>query len=499
MNMDIEMLKALFHAGFPIWVVTGGALLCLCFDIISPKKGGKIIYIAGSVAILFALWSAFRQWVQGAEYAQDLLQNDRLTQFFVVIVLFVGLLSLFNSYSYLKVFHSNNLSGKGLIPGTMVSLILFSLVGMIFLFASDHLIVNFIGLETMSLAVYILVGSNLKDARSNEAAMKYYVMGSAASALLLYGVALLYGSYGTFRLSELTQVSMVPTDVFLPKIGIGVVFAGILFKLGLAPFHFWVPDVYEGAPTPVTGFMSTGVKVAAFAFFIRIITTLHSVPAGSIVVILAVCVVLTLLVGNLGAIVQDNVKRMLAYSSIAHAGYLLLGLLVGFADGGFDPQVTSAVLFYLMGYSLMTLGAFAVLSVMVEERREITQFVDLTGLGYSRPTLSAAFSLFMLSLLGLPATVGFAAKYGIFSHAVANGYISLAVFGIIMSLVSAYYYLRPLVYMYFRGPSTKNPINEVPFPLMISVVFCSVATVYLGLFPAAYIKMSQLAASIFNP
>lgn len=425
--------------------------------------------------------------------AQDLFLADKLTQFFVVVVLFVALVSLLNAYAYLKA----RGSGKGILPGAIVTLILFSAVGMIFLFASDHLIVNFIGLEIMSLAIYVLVGSNRKDVRSNEAAMKYFVMGSAASALLLYGIALLYGSYGSFQLSELAKISSIPTAVYLPRIGVALVLAGVLFKLAIAPFHFWVPDVYEGAPSPITGFMATGVKVAAFALLIRVLITLHSIPDTSISLVLTVCTVLTLLAGNLGAIVQDNVKRMLAYSSIAHAGYLLLGLAVGFKEGAFDPQVSQAVLFYLVGYSFMTLGAFAVLSVMVQDKKEATQFTDLNGMGYTNPWLAAAFSLFMISLLGIPGTVGFAGKYAVFSYAVKTGHLGLAVFGILTSLVSAYYYLRPLVVMYFRGEGGRK-IGALPLPALASLVFCAAAVIYLGLFPSDYLKMAELAVAAFK-
>ena len=491
--MELIYLKSLLQAGLPVWILTGGSLVCLLVDALFPKKGMKAIYALGAAVLVAALYAGFRQWLAQVSYTQDLFLGDGLTQFFVILVLFVGLMSLLNAYSYLKI----RGNGKGVLPGAVVTLLLFSLIGMIFLFASDHLIVNFIGLEIMSLAIYILVGSNRRDVRSNEAAMKYFVMGSVASSLLLYGIALLYGSYGSFQLSELAKMSSVPTAIFLPKIALALVLAGALFKLAIAPFHFWAPDVYEGAPTPITGFMATGVKVAAFALLIRVLITLHPIPHNSIALLLTLCTVLTLLAGNLGAIVQDNVKRMLAYSSIAHAGYLLLGLVVGFHDGTFDPQVTQAVLFYLVGYSFMTLGAFAVLSGMVQDKKEATQFTDLTGLGFSRPWLAAAFSLFMISLLGIPGTVGFTAKYGIFSYAVNNGHIGLAVFGILTSLVSAYYYLRPLVVMYFRGESDKK-VGEIPLPLLASLTFCAVAVIYMGIFPMDYLKMASMAVSVFK-
>ncbi len=487
--MDLNTLKNLFYAGYPIWVLTAGGLLCLTINFIFTKRGGMLTFGAGILVLGYALYAAFQQWLNSNLANQDLLVTDKVTLFFICLVIFIGFLSLLNSYSYLKLHEK--------IAGDMVTLILFSIVGMIFLFASDHLLVNFIGLETMSLAIYVMVGSNKKDIRSNEAAMKYYIMGSVASAVLLYGIALLYASCRTFRLSELALFPMSPNLVFLPRIAVILLLVGFLFKMAIVPFHFWVPDVYEGAPSPVTGFMATGVKAAAFALFIRLLTALNYLPTGKVSQILMVCVVLTLLVGNLGAIVQDNVKRMLAYSSISHAGYLLLGLLVGYKDGKFDAQVSSAVLFYLIGYSVMTLGAFAVLSLMVDDKKEATQYADLHGLGYARPVLAAFFSLFMLSLLGIPPTVGFAAKYNIFRFAVSNGYTGLAIFGILTSLISAYYYLRPLVMMYFRGEPENEPRffgATVPFPILFSLIFCALAVIYLGLRPDNYLHMAQLAA-----
>lgn len=496
--IDLNYLTALFYAGLPIWILTVGGLLCLTVDSLWPKKGAPFVFGLGIITLVICVYYALEQWVSGVTYAQDLLVSDRVTLYFIFVVMLIGLLHLFNSYTYLKIIERH--------CGEMVALTLFSLVGMVFLFASDHLIVNFIGLETMSLSIYVMVGSNRKDVRSNEAAMKYFVMGSVASALLLYGIVLLYGSFGTFRLAALSQAELFPGLSFLPRIAVGLILGGFFFKLALVPFHYWVPDVYEGAPTPVTGFMATGVKVAMFALFIRVLTAMNYLPTETVQTILTICVVLTLLVGNLAAIVQQNVKRMLAYSSISHAGFILMGLLVGFKGGKFDPEVSSAVLFYLLGYSFMTLGAFAVLSVMVDKKKETTQYSDLAGLGFKRPVLALAFSLFMISLLGIPPTVGFAAKYGIFSYAIKNGYVGLAIFAIITTLISAYYYLYPLVVMYFRGsketavqPDEALSVKaEVPFPLMLSLVCCSVAVIYMGIQPMMFIKMAQKAAGVFN-
>lgn len=486
--MDLVQLKQLLTAGMTIWIIVGGALLALLVETIWPQKGSKGVFVVGVVTLLAALKIAFDQWLLVKKVSSDLLLVDQLTLFFIFLVVFITLISLLNLYAYLKAHEK--------ISGELVILMLFALVGMIFLFASDHLIVNFIGLETMSLAVYVMVGSNKRDLRSNEAAIKYYIMGSVASAVLLYGIALLYGSFGTFKLSELAAVQVYPNLVYLPRIALTLLLTGFLFKIAVVPFHFWVADVYQGAPTPVTGFMATGVKVSALAFFIRVLMALNFLPDGFSQKLLLASVIMTLLVGNLMAIVQDNLKRVLAFSSVSHAGFLLMGLYVGFENGKFQPEAAGAVLFYLVAYTLMSLGAFAVLSIMVDEKREATELTDLQGLGSERPALAMVFSLFMISLMGLPPTAGFTAKYGIISLAVKQGHVSLALFAVMMSLVSAYYYLRPLMMMYFKEVPTRKPAfmnRPIPFFLMFAVVFSAVAVIYLGLQPDNYLHMTTLA------
>lgn len=514
MMISSQYWQNLFYGGLPIWIVFFGGLLCLFVDSLNLRKGAPVVFFLGVAVLVAALVAAARQWMSGIDRSVDLITMDPLSLFFLMLALFVGILSLFNAYSYLKVLQADEIEkphaalargpyahqfrSVSSLPGGFVTLLLLSIVGQIFLFASDHMIVNFIGLETMSLAVYILVGSNRSDVRSSEASMKYFVMGSVASALLLYGVALLYGSFNTFHLSQIAPINALNPGVKIPFVAVALIFSGVFFKLSLVPFHFWTPDAYEGAPSPVTGFMATGVKAATFGFLIRILASLNFIPGESLHQILTILVVATLVVGNLGAIVQTNVKRMLAYSSIAHAGYMFLGLLAGLRDGHFDAQATSAVLYYLIGYSFMTLGAFAVLSVMVQDKKEVTQLTDLIGLGTKRPFLAAAFSLFMISLLGFPPTVGFTAKYGIFSYAVQQGHVALAIFGVLTSLISAYYYLWPLVMMYFKGEAQKDSIREVPFPLMFSLVFCVVSVLYLGFKPADYVRFAEIAAQIIK-
>lgn len=501
--MDLAALASLTKAALPLWILTGGGLLCLLVESLSFKRSAEAVCGVAFASLAASLSLAYGQWSSGFTYSQNYFKLDAITLFFTLLMLFIGMVSLLNFYSYLVLsgkMAENDLNPKAALPGGVVTLLIFSIVGGIFMFATDHLILNFVGLEILSVSIYILVGFNKKDPRSNEGAMKYFVMGSVASAVLLYGVALLYASLGTLELSKLAAAVISPQIGYLPYIGVILVLAGLFFKLSLVPFHFWAPDVYEGAPTPVTGFMATGVKVAAFALFIRVLLSFQFVSAPILATILSVVVGVTMVVGNLAAILQDNVKRMLAYSSIAHAGYALFGLLVGFKDGRFDSAVVSMVLFYLMSYSVMTLGAFAVLGSLVSKDGERMQFADLAGLGYKRPGIALALSIFLISMLGIPPTVGFFAKYGIFATAVRQGYLGLAILGMLTSLVSAYYYLRPIVLMYFGSNTeeSKSP-SLLPIPLMFAVVFCAAAVIYLGIQPTHYLQMAQAALVALVP
>ena len=496
--MDVSKLNAILNVGLPIWILVAGGLLSVLIDAIFGRKSSFLVYLVGILSLIFSFCASFIKWTgDNADLRLDFLVLDSMTIFFIVVILLIAFFSLLNSYSYLKVspFLQKNSSN---LKNAYVSLILFSVVGMIFMFASDQLILNFIGLETMSLAIYILVGSNRRDSFACEAAIKYFVLGSVASAILLLGIALFYASYATFQLSEMATVAIQPDKLILPQLSAVFLLVGVFFKLSIAPFHFWTPDAYTGAPTPVTGFMASGVKIAGFAFLMRLLLNFKSIPSDPLVTIMQAGVVLTLIVGNLGAIFQDNIKRMLAYSSIAHAGYILLGLVVGFKDGVFDPQVTSSVLFYLLSYAVMTLGAFGVLSVMVNDDHEVTTFKDLAGLSSKRPALALVFSVFMISFLGIPPTIGFFAKYGIFSFAIQNGYYELSIFAIITSLASAYYYLRPIKVMYFDEATEDSSIPKVPFPLMLSIMLCLVATILLGIIPDSFVKISQQAVSILQ-
>ncbi len=492
MTPDLKSLFSVLLEGQAVWVLPASALFCLLLDAIWPKKLTVVIFLVGILSLGFALFASLGQWwglvgQADAMPAGGLLRFDRLTLFFIPLILLTAIFTLLNALGYL---------GKQQKQASeFVALILFSVMGMILLTASDHLIFAFIGLETMSLSIYVLVGSQKKNIKSNEAAIKYFILGGVASAILLYGMALFYGGFATFSLSELSLKVAAPDLAYLKNLSLGLMLVGLLFKLAIVPFHFWVPDVYQGAPSPVTGFMATGVKVATFGFVLRFFKELNVFDMAQAQSLLAVFAALTLIVGNFVAILQDDLKRMLAYSSISHAGFLLMGLLAGYVDGQYVFANGAAVLYYLLGYVVTSLGAFAVLSLMVHEKRDATTLGDFVGLAKSHPVLAFVFSVFLLSLMGLPGTVGFTVKFAVIALAVQNGHLALAVLAVLVSLVSAFYYLKPLGLMYFKGEPKREILVDNPESvfLYVTIVFCLVAVIVLGIKPDLYLPLARLA------
>src|ERR1700681_4026611 len=365
------------------------------------------------------------------------------------------------------------------------ALILFATAGMGVLSSAQELLTAFIGLEMSSISSYVLAGYRRDTLKSSESAMKYFLLGSFATAFFLYGIALVYGATGT---TILTRMADADSSRILLKLGLALVLIGLGFKVAAAPFQIWTPDVYEGAPTPVTALFSAGPKAATFALLLRIFAT---VPAATHFWFWAfwILAVLTMFVGNLGALVQTNVKRLLAYSSIAHAGYILVAFaavtyLEGNSDTGAAPAY-AAVLFYLVSYALVKVGAFTIVSQLGGGGEKHLGLEDYAGLGQRQPFAAALLSLFLLSLLGLPVTAGFFGKFYIFKAAVNSHLIWLAVLMAINSVIGAYYYLRVIVVMYMREPSAQHIPVIARFSLSVNLVLAitAIATVYLGLFP----------------
>ncbi len=371
-----------------------------------------------------------------------------------------------------------------------------SALGMMFMASSLNLIMVFIALEMMSITAYVLVGFRRNDRRSNEAGVKYYILGSAASAVLLYGAALLYGATLSVDVREIAQRVAEGGQVLSPLFVIGLlcVLVGFLFKIASVPFHMWMPDVYEGAPTPVTGFMTTGLKAAVFITLVRVVGSLTSTPALSAQVVASfqpifwVSALATMFIGNVIALQQNNLKRMLAYSSIAHTGYLLLG----FVAAPVNADALGAVLFYVMVYAIMNLGAFAVLSTLSARADSGLELDDVAGLAHKHPWLALALSVFLFSMAGLPPTAGFTSKYFLFYSAVLAGNVWLVVLAVLCSAIAAYYYLRVIVAMYMREPA---PTAQGTYTIqaskgtVIAVALMLVLVFKLGLLPSPALNM----------
>jgi len=407
-----------------------------------------------------------------------LIQSDVFSFFFRLLVGMVAVLVIMASDSYLD--------RENLPHAEFFALVLFATAGMGVLSSARELLTAFIGLEMSSISSYILAGFRRDSMKSSEASLKYFLLGSFATGFFLYGIALVYGATGTTNLSRMDEVD--PNSNLL-KLGLSLILIGIGFKVAAAPFQIWTPDVYEGAPTPVTALFSAGPKAAAFALLLRIFA---SVPAATHFWFWALWVlaILTMFAGNLGALLQTNVKRLLAYSSIAHAGYILVAFaavtfMSNDLNGGATPAY-AAVLFYLLSYALVKIGAFTIVSEIGGTGEKNLSLDDYAGLAQRQPFAAATLSLFLLSLLGLPVTAGFFGKFYIFKAAVNSHLMWLAVMMAINSIIGAYYYLRLIVVMYMKeGSAEAMAAPVVRFPVAVNVVLAitAIGTVYFGLFP----------------
>jgi NADH-quinone oxidoreductase subunit N len=356
---------------------------------------------------------------------------------------------------------------------------------------AQELLTAFIGLEMSSIASYILASYKRDAPRSNEAAMKYFLLGSFATAFFLYGIALTYGATGTTRLDMMGQAG-AQTSATLLKMGLGLVFVGLAFKVAAAPFQLWTPDVYEGAPAPVTAMLSTGPKAAAFALALRILADVEAASALWLWALWAVAVI-SMFAGNLGALVQTNLKRMLAYSSIAHAGYILVALTAAAASDRPEAGIAAA-LFYLVSYALVKLGAFLIVAQLGGAGERHIEIEDFTGLARRQPAMAACLSLFLLSLLGLPVTAGFVGKFYVFNAALEANLIWLAIILAVNSVIGAYYYLRVMVAMYMREATQDVAAEPVPWTLSIVLWIAAAGTVFVGLSPTRVIDYAAKAA-----
>lgn len=454
------------------------ALVVLVLDLFVPKNEKGILVWISLIGLALAGVMAFflRGGHEGA--FQDTIRLDPFALFFTVFFLGAAALTILSSVEYLR--------ETGIREGEFYVLILLSTFGMILMAAANDLILFFLGLETMSIAVYVLTGLWRERSLAAEAAMKYFLIGAFATGFLLYGIALIYGASGSTHLGRVAAVLTHPKSewsIFLSA-GVFLLFVGLAFKVAAVPFHFWVPDVYDGAPTPVTAFMAVAVKAAAFAGWARIFLYQLSPLHDEWALPLKALAILTMTVGNVLAISQSSVKRMLAYSSIAHAGYLLIALVAGGEAGG------QALLFYLVSYAAMTLGAFGVLIALKDGERDNETYNDFAGLGFKRPFLGTAMALFMLSLAGFPPLAGFTGKFYLFRSAVVAGHTDLAIIGALNSLLSVVYYLRVIVMMYMEEGGAEGKRFAVAPYLYLAIALAAIGTVYFGVLPAPALDLS---------
>jgi NADH-quinone oxidoreductase subunit N len=452
---------------------------------LSPGNRPKLGWAALAGTVVAALSIGVMDDHAGRWYSGLWIVDD-FNAYFHFVFLFIGAMTILMSMDFL--------SRENIHRGEYYALLLFATAGMLVMAGSNELMMIFIGLEILSIATYVLAGFRRHDLRSNESALKYFLLGSFSSAFFLYGVALIFGATGSTNLSVIASAVASPnTQPALVYLSAALMLIALCFKVAAAPFHIWAPDVYEGAPTPITGFMSVGPKAAGFAVFFRLFLTAFPAIQDRWTDVIWIVAALTMVLGNVIAVVQPNIKRMLAYSSIAHAGYIAV------AFAATSERGISAALFYMMAYSVMNLGAFAIVTVLSRSEDKVVQIEDYAGLASRRPGLAALLSLFLLSLAGIPGTAGFAGKFFIFRSAIENGLIGLAVIGVVTTVVSFYYYLYIIVQMYMKEPREDFANLRLAASLSIALAIAAIGTLYLGLLPTQLLDWTTRAAASLFP
>ena len=468
----------------PEIILTLTALVVLTLEMARVSRSEIILLVAA-----FGLALAGAAIVQGGTDDKILfggmLYINKFSIFFDFIYISVGLATLILSQGYLEKMGSKS-------RGEYPALILFAIIGMMLMTRANDLVMVFLGLELLSLSLYVLVGFLRHNLYSNESGLKYLLLGAFATGFFLFGAALTYGATGTTNFSGIASAissGTILSDMYL-FLGIGLLLIGLAFKVALVPFHMWSPDVYQGAPTTITGFLCTAPKAAGFGALLKVFMIAFPEIFNEWKDLFWILAALTMTVGNISALVQSNVKRMLAFSSVSHAGYLVIGVLVQNISG------ISAILFYLVVYSAMNLGAFAIISFVEKDEQEVT-FRDYQGMASKYPFLSVAMALFMISLAGFPPTAGFIAKYGILSAAIAKGYIWLVVIAVLNTLVSFYYYFRIIVNMYMRNEKGNLQPSTELLTLGLIALFVS-AVFFLGITPGYLLEITvNVATSAF--
>jgi NADH-quinone oxidoreductase subunit N len=463
-----------------------GIVVMVLDPLVDEEKSQKLlgfIALGGAVAGLLATW--YMAQSPGLAFS-NMVKVDDFSVFFHFLVIGIAAVVILSSFEYMAV--------QRIRAGEYYALILFGVVGMALMSSAIELVLIFIALEISSISTYILTGFRRNEASSSESSLKYFLLGSFATAFFLYGVALMFGATGFTNIDLISQKLQAGPVQLLVYVAMALMFVGLGFKVAAAPFHIWTPDVYEGAPAPIVGFMSTAPKAAAFAVLLRVVFTIN---APGRFWLLWVAAALSMTLGNVGALVQTNVKRLLAYSSIAHAGYLLMA----FAMMNSEDSVAgiSAAMFYTAAYAAMNVGAFAVVSHFGNAGERYVTLEDYEGLGRTSPLLAATLTIFLLSLIGIPMTGGFFAKFYVFSAAVKAHLIGLTLIGVINSAIGAYYYLRILVVMYMRESRKEVPVTPIPLGLGLALAVSVVATLYLGILPNRVLQYAQQSAQELLP
>jgi NADH-quinone oxidoreductase subunit N len=460
----------------PALILGVAGLLATLLGLFVRKGAATVGAIIGFTAVLIALAANAPLRFMNTPAFSGMIVLDTFSWFFNLLILLSVGLTILISMKYL--------TDQGLDLYEYFAILLFSSVGMMFMVSGNHLLMIFVGLETLSIGVYVLTGVLPKSSKASEASLKYLLLGSFSSALFLYGAALLYGASGSLSLAGLAKYFQSGSISTMGLIGMGLLLVGFSFKVAAVPFHMWTPDVYDGAPSPISGFMSVGVKAAAFAAFLRVFFECF----GSVQVtwshILWILAVLTMILGNLAALVQSNIKRMLAYSSIAHAGYILIGMVAGTAMGA------AGILYYLLAYIFTNLGAFAVVTMVGRKGEANISIDDYRGLGKSHPALALAMSIFLFSLAGIPPTAGFIGKFTIFGAAIASGYIWLVIIGVLTSAASVFYYFRVVMKMYMEAPEVEPESLKFSPSMALALTLTVMVVLYIGIFPTTYLNLA---------
>ncbi len=465
----MSLIPVSLRAILPELIVTGTALAVLLGGVyLSPARQSALRWLSAT-GLVIALWQVLAGGQQPGTSFSGMYVRDALTTMLQSTALLATLLVLWVSADYLARAHLES--------GEYYALLLTAALGTMFMAASGDLLMIFLGLETLSVPLYVLAAFHRENLRSQEAGMKYFLLGAFSTAFFLYGLALIYGTVGSTNLGRLAERALAAPPLML-LVGVGLATIGLGFKAAVVPFHAWAPDVYEGAPLAVTAYMSVIAKVGAFAALLRVFSVALMAQAAQWTTVLATIAILTMTLGNIAALLQTNLKRLLAYSSIAHAGFILVGVVAATRTG------VSSVVFYLLAYTFTTLGAFGVILMLRRHDEEVDQIGDLAGLATRSPALAGAMALFMVSLAGLPPTAGFFAKFYVFTAVLDSGHVGVAIVGVLTTVISVYYYLR-VAYAMFIGQSKEEVTITGSRWTTTALVVAAAGVLVLGILPTS--------------